>query len=320
MTMAPVTRIRIGARTSPLARAQADQVAALLTAAGAQCEFVGVTTTGDTDRRHLTEIGGTGVFAQAVREALRTGEIDLAVHSLKDLPTAPAEGLEVVAHPVREDVRDLLVGSRLDDLPDGARVGTGSPRRAAQLHAWAAATGRTVEAVPVRGNVDRRIGLAASGELDAVLLAAAGLNRLGRVPDLPTELLPLEVMLPAAGQGALALEMSLEAPAEIRALVAGLDDPATRAAVTAERGFLAALEAGCLAPAGAAAEVNPGCGIGPDLTMAVVVGRTWVGGSATGGLIRAADAAPRADALALGERLAHRVLAELGTTHDTHDN
>ena len=171
--------IRLGARTSPLARAQAELVRSALAARGLDAVFVGITTQGDTDRRHLTEIGGAGVFTGAVRDALRAGTIDVGVHSLKDLPTAPEDDLEVVAIPEREDTRDVLVGRRLDDLRDGDRVGTGAPRRAIQLAEWAQSAGREVSAVPIRGNVDTRIELARRGEVAAVILAAAGLRRLG---------------------------------------------------------------------------------------------------------------------------------------------
>jgi len=142
MYTARLTRpIRLGARRSALARAQANQVAAALATDGIVSSFVGVTTAGDIDQRHLTEIGGTGVFVSAVRDALRRGEIDVAVHSLKDLPTAPADDLEIIAIPAREDTRDVLVGRRLDDLANGDRVGTGAPRRAMQILEWAAGRG-----------------------------------------------------------------------------------------------------------------------------------------------------------------------------------
>ena len=173
--------IRIGARTSPLARAQADQVAGWLQAEGFATEFVGITTTGDVDQRSLTQIGGTGVFVGAVREALYDRRIDVAVHSLKDLPTAAAAELEVAATPAREDSRDVLVGRTLDTLRDGDRIGTGSPRRAIQLAEIAERLGIELDVVEIRGNVDTRIARAADGEVSAVLLAAAGLRRLGHL-------------------------------------------------------------------------------------------------------------------------------------------
>ena len=213
-------------------------------------------TEGDVSRASLSEIGGTGVFASALRDALRAGEIDLAVHSLKDLPTAPEPGLVVAAVPEREDPRDVLVardGLTLAELPAGSVVGTGSPRRAAQL----------AEARPdllvrdIRGNVDTRIGLVRSGELDAVVLARAGLARLGRLGE-ATDVLPLGTMLPAPGQGALAVECA-EADSELRTLLADcLEHPPTRAAVDAERAVLARLEAGCTAPVAALATTTSG--------------------------------------------------------------
>ena len=277
--------LRLGARTSPLARAQVELVGAALTAHGVPWTFVGVTTQGDVDRRHLAEIGGTGLFVGAVREALRTGSIDVAVHSLKDLPTGAEVDLEMTAVPAREDTRDVLIGRRLADLGDGVRIGTGSPRRAMQLHDWAARTGTALQVVPIRGNVDTRIGLAARGELDAVVLAAAGLRRLGHLTDgdpgsglvvrsLPAEILDHAVMLPAPGQGALALETSMALDGEARAEVAALDDPVAHAEVQAERGFLAALEAGCTAPVGSRAVVKSVRGTSTDLTLTAVIGRT----------------------------------------------
>nr|WP_294693012.1 hydroxymethylbilane synthase [uncultured Friedmanniella sp.] len=289
--------LRLGARTSPLARAQVDLVAGLLAARGVPSTFVGVTTRGDVDQRELTLIGGTGVFAGAVRDALRHGEIDVAVHSLKDLPTAAEPDLEVLAVPRREDTRDVLVGRRLDDLDDGARIGTGAPRRAVQLHDWARREGRQIEVVPVRGNVDTRLGLVRSGTVDAVVLAAAGLRRLGylhfddgdegasisgsavataTVKDMPAEILPLNLMLPAPGQGALALEVSRTLDPELRAHVRALDDAISHAEALVERGFLARLEAGCTAPVGARAIVKSVRGTSHDLTLAAVIGRTLV--------------------------------------------
>src|SRR6476660_5677505 len=169
MKTVPRTRpVRLGARRSSLARAQADQIATALATGGIESSFVGVTTAGDIDQRHLTEIGGTGVFVSAVRAALRRGEIDVAVHSLKDLPTAPADDLEIIAMPTREDTRDVLVGRRLDDLANGDRVGTGAPRRAMQILEWAACRGLRLDVVPIRGNVDTRIERVREGQVDAV--------------------------------------------------------------------------------------------------------------------------------------------------------
>lgn len=284
MTRTPV--VRLGARRSPLARAQVELVAGLLAARGIESTVVGVTTTGDIDQRALTEIGGTGVFAGAVRDALYRGEIDVAVHSLKDLPTAAPPDLEIIAVPGREDTRDVLVGRRLTELTDGARVGTGAPRRAVQLQDWAARHGRRIEVVAIRGNVDTRIELARSGSVDAVVLAAAGLSRLGHldlvgsdkedtvVKSLRAEVLDHQVMLPAPGQGALALEVHRSLSSELRAALLALDDPLARAESLVERAFLARLEAGCTAPVGARADVKSVRGTTLDLTLAAVIGRT----------------------------------------------
>ncbi|GAA2265639.1 hydroxymethylbilane synthase [Streptomyces roseiscleroticus] len=237
--------------------AQSGQVAeAVRRVTGRPVELVEITTYGDTSREHLAQIGGTGVFVTALRDALVRGEVDFAVHSLKDLPTAQPADLALAAVPVREDPRDVLVardGLRFEELPDGARVGTGSPRRMAQLNAYARSHGRTIETVPIRGNVDTRIGYVRKGELDAVVLAAAGLNRIGRI-DEATDFLSVDVVLPAPGQGALAIECAAH-DADLVAALAELDDPYTRAAVTAERSLLAALEAGCSAPVGALADL-----------------------------------------------------------------
>jgi hydroxymethylbilane synthase len=290
MTHTDAAPLRIGARTSPLARAQADQVAGWLQAAGHACEFVGITTTGDVDQRSLTQIGGTGVFVGAVREALYDRRIDVAVHSLKDLPTAPAAELEVAATPAREDARDVLVGRTLDSLRDGDRIGTGSPRRAIQLTELAQRLGITLDVVEIRGNVDTRIARAAAGDVAAVLLAAAGLRRLGHlssaeshkvdddsitaVKGLPAQLLSVDDMIPAPGQAVLALEIhqSLSRPAA--AAVRALDDRAARAESLAERAFLGTLEAGCTAPVGALAVLEGVRGTDLDLTLRVVIGRT----------------------------------------------
>ena len=281
-----ITELRIGARKSPLARAQVDVVAELLAAHGVRSTFVGITTTGDVDSRQLTEIGGTGVFANAVRAALRDRSVDLAVHSLKDLPTLQPDDLEIIAIPEREDSRDVLVGCRLDDLEDGSRVGTGAPRRALQMLDWARRRGIQLEIVPVRGNVGTRLDLVATTQITAVLLAAAGLRRLGYasleesdnsdivVRGLSAQVLSPAEMLPAPGQGALALEVSTGLSPDLRAAVATLDHPHSRAECLAERGFLAALEAGCTAPVGARAVVKSVRDTSVDLTLAAVIGRT----------------------------------------------
>lgn len=257
MTSATNSVLRIGTRKSLLARTQSGMVAELVRAKlGYAVELVDVTTEGDVNQAPLASMGGTGVFVSALRDALLRGEVDLAVHSLKDLPTYPQEGITLAAVPLREDPRDVVVardGLTLGELPVGSVVGTGSPRRVAQLHAL----GLGLEIVGVRGNVDTRIGKVTSGELDAVILAQAGLARLGRADEATEVLDPLQ-MLPAPGQGALAVECR-SADAELaKALAEVLEDPRTRAAVDAERAVLATLEAGCSAPLGALAEVAEG--------------------------------------------------------------
>ncbi|MEU7639609.1 MULTISPECIES: hydroxymethylbilane synthase [unclassified Streptomyces] len=258
MTDSTMSPLRLGTRRSKLAMAQSGQVAeAVRELTGRPVDLVEITTFGDTSREHLAQIGGTGVFVSALRDALLAGEIDFAVHSLKDLPTAQPAELALAAIPVREDPRDALIardGLTFEELPDGARVGTGSPRRMAQLNAWARTLGKRIETVPVRGNVDTRIGFVEKGELDGVVLAAAGLTRIGRI-DEATQLLSPDMVLPAPGQGALAIEC-VAANAHLVAALAELDDPVTRAAVTAERSLLAALEAGCSAPVAALADLQ----------------------------------------------------------------
>jgi len=243
-----VTVIRVGTRGSALALAQTRQVAERLAkAAGAEIEYVTVTTEGDVSRASLASLGGTGVFATALRESLLAGECDVVVHSLKDLPTAEHDGLRLGAVPKRADARDALCaadGRTLDTLPEGARVGTGSPRRIAQL----GAARPDVTAVDIRGNIDTRLGKVSDGELDAVLLAAAGLGRLGR-SDAATDLLSIDDWPTAPGQGALALEVRAErASRELERGLRSVDHGTTRATVLAERLVLAGLEAGCSAP------------------------------------------------------------------------
>lgn len=247
----PQRVFRLGTRGSTLAATQAGWVADLLRARGHDVELVEVRTEGDLSRAPLTQIGGNGVFASALRSALRSGEVDLAVHSLKDLPTAFEPGVQTVAVPVREDVRDVVIsrsGHALADLPAGAVVGTGSPRRAAQI----ALLAPQVRVVDIRGNVGTRIGRVHAGEVDAVVLAAAGLRRLGRAGEI-TQVLDPEEMLPAPGQGALAVECRVD-DAEVRDVCTPLNDAATMLATTAERSVLQRLEAGCTAPVGALAQ------------------------------------------------------------------
>lgn len=244
--------LRIGTRGSALALAQTGHVAEVLEKAGARVEIVVVSTPGDRSSAPIAEIG-VGVFTSALRDALAAGEIDVAVHSYKDLPTAPDPRLALAAVPPREDPRDALVardGLTLGELPVGSTVGTGSPRRAAQLEAL----GLGLTIVPLRGNVDTRIRKVADGELDAVVLARAGIARLGRSAEITETLEPIQ-MLPAPAQGALAVECRVDDVDTEHLLQSTLDDSSSRAAVTAERAMLAALEAGCSAPVGALADV-----------------------------------------------------------------
>ncbi|OUE07862.1 hydroxymethylbilane synthase [Clavibacter michiganensis] len=259
-TPTPRTTLRIGTRGSALALAQTRAIAAEISgASGLEVELVPVTTHGDTSRESLATLGGTGVFASALRESLLRGECDLVVHSLKDLPTAPYAGLTVASVPAREDPRDVVCardGLTLATLPRGARVGTGSPRRRAQI----LAERPDLEVVDIRGNIDTRLSRVSAGDLDAVILAAAGLERIDRI-DAATEHLELDRWPTAPGQGALALEIraeDAETHSEVGRAVEAVDDPFTHAAVLAERGVLAALEAGCAAPIGAFATVTSG--------------------------------------------------------------
>jgi hydroxymethylbilane synthase len=256
MSSVPHEALRLGTRGSALALAQSGGVAAtVLAETGCPVELVEIVTRGDASSAAISQLGGTGVFVTALRDALLAGDIDLAVHSYKDLPTAPAPGLHIAAVPQREDPRDALVardGLLLAELPPGSRIGTGAPRRVAQLRAL----GLGLEVVPIRGNVDTRLGKVRSGELDAVVLARAGLSRLDRLDEVTEVLDPLQ-MLPAPAQGALALECRGE-ERELVELLGRLDDGTARAAVTAERSLLAALEGGCTAPVGAYAEVAEG--------------------------------------------------------------
>jgi len=241
--------LRLGTRKSPMAMAQSETVAGLIRErAGVEAELVGLTSFGDVSKAHLTEIGGSGVFVSALRNCLLAGDIDLAVHSLKDLPSAAVPGIALAAVPVRGDPRDALVardGAKLADLPTGALIGTGSPRRAAQLRLMRA----DIFPVPVRGNAGTRLAKVSSGELDAVVLARVGLERIGHL-DLITEVFEPDEMVPAPGQGALAVECRDTDPGLV-GLLATVDDPDSRAAATAERAVLAELQAGCHAPVGA---------------------------------------------------------------------
>ncbi|MGV0850493.1 hydroxymethylbilane synthase [Mycolicibacterium phlei] len=243
--------IRIGTRGSLLATTQAGTVRDALIARGHEAELVIVSTEGDRNQGPIADIG-IGVFTAALREAILSGEVDCAVHSHKDLPTAADPRFALPAIPPREDPRDVLVardGLVLGELPAGSVIGTSSPRRAAQLRAL----GLGLEIRPLRGNLDTRLSRVSNGDLDGIVVARAGLARIGRLAEATETLEPVQ-MLPAPAQGALAVECRAD-DTGLAALLAELDDADTRAAVTAERALLARLEAGCSAPVGAIAEV-----------------------------------------------------------------
>jgi hydroxymethylbilane synthase len=294
--------LRLGTRASALATTQSGLVADLVRAQlGREVELVEITTEGDTSNAPLAQLGGTGVFVSALRDALLDGRIDLAVHSLKDLPTGAHEGITLAAVPTREDPRDVVVardGLTLGELPSGSRVGTGSPRRVSQLHAL----GLGLDVAGIRGNVDTRIGKVRSGEYDAVVLARAGLARLDRIEEATEVLDPLQ-MLPAPGQGALAVECR-SGDHDLAAELAALEDPRSRASVDAERAVLATLEGGCSAPVGALAEVVEGED-GEELWVRAIAL------SHDGGLaVRMSASGSPADATGVGTRLAGEMLAD----------
>jgi len=287
--------LRLGTRRSPMAMAQSGGVASLLSErTGIAVELVGLSSYGDVSGAALTQIGGTGVFVSVLRQALLAGEVDLAVHSLKDLPTTSQPGITLAAVPTRDDPRDALVardGAKLADLPAGARIGTGSPRRAAQLRLLRP----DIRPVPVRGNAGTRLAKISSGDLDAVVLACAGLARIGRL-DQVTEVFEPDQMLPAAGQGALAVECASTDPA-LAALIGAVDDQDSRAAVTAERAVLAGLQAGCQAPVGAYAMVTS------VLRLTALV----AGGDGSPPVAASAEG-PAADAAGIGGQIAEELL------------
>jgi hydroxymethylbilane synthase len=249
----PRAAVKLGTRTSALAMAQTGGAIELLqiTWPGLECSIEPIVTEGDRTQASgepLPEVGGKGLFTAELEEALREGRIDVAVHSLKDLPTEEPPGLVIGATSLRDDARDCLVardGLSLDELPAGATIGTSSLRRAAQLRGMR----HDVEVASIRGNVDTRIRKVQEGDVDAVVLAAAGIWRLERQHDV-TEWFEPERMVPAAGQGALALQCRAD-DAETRALLRGVTDPGAHAEGFAERAFLRALDAGCTAPVGA---------------------------------------------------------------------
>ncbi|MPZ84136.1 MAG: hydroxymethylbilane synthase [Actinophytocola sp.] len=312
--------IRIGTRGSALALAQTATVAAQLEAAGATVELVTVVTPGDRSAAPIAEIG-IGVFTSALRDALADGTVDVAVHSYKDLPTKPDPRLSLAAVPPRADPRDALVARdslTLGELPPGSRVGTGSPRRAAQIQAL----GLGLVVVPIRGNVDSRIRKVGrpedGGELDAVVLARAGLARLGRL-DVITEVLDPIQVLPAPAQGALAVECRVDDMDTEHLLQSIVDDEATRVAVAAERAMLAALEAGCNAPVGALADVVEDLDSGDDgvdrvvhrLSLRGVAAANWTAdGNLEGTAVDLLRASATGD-LTEGEQLGRALAAEL---------
>jgi hydroxymethylbilane synthase len=285
--------LTIGSRGSKLALWQAHHIAAALAALGHPAEIRVIRTTGDEmQSKPLPEVGGKGLFTKEIEDALLDGSIDLAVHSLKDLPTEMPAGLVIAAVPEREDVRDALCGSTLDALPQGARIGTSSLRRSSQLRRL-----RPDLAIEnIRGNVDTRLRKMDDGQFDAILLASAGLNRLGLDGRIGERLDPAR-MCPAVGQGALAVETKEGSPAHV--ICSALEHAATRAAVTAERALLAALGGGCQIPVGAYAVVD-----GARLSMIAIVaspdGTELISESAEG------DASEPAS---IGESLARALLA-----------
>ncbi|GAB3586418.1 hydroxymethylbilane synthase [Amycolatopsis endophytica] len=300
--------IRIGTRASALALAQTEIIADALRKAGEQVEVVHVSTAGDRDKKTpVTELG-VGVYTSALREALLTKQVDVAVHSYKDLPTAPERGIVLAAVPRREDPRDALIardGLTLGELPPGSKVGTGAARRVAQLRAL----GLGLEIVPIRGNIGTRMRKVFDGELDGVVLARAGLVRTGQAEKITETLDPIQ-MLPAPAQGALAAECRVD-DVDIEHLLRSIvDDEATRAAVTAERAMLAALEAGCSAPVGALAEVVEDL----DADGSVIESVSLRGVAAAGldeesvQLLRASAVAGKSEAEQLGRALAAELL------------
>ena len=297
--MTSTRTVRVGTRGSTLARTQTQTV---IDALSAPAVLVPIVTAGDRSSAPVEQIGGTGVFVSALRAALVAGEIDVAVHSYKDLPTAPADGIVVGAVPLREDPRDALIardGLTLAELPSGARVGTGSQRRTAQLRAL----GLGLDVVPLRGNVDTRLQRVSSGDVDAVVLALAGLRRLGRADEVTEILDPIQV-LPAPAQGALALECRV-GDQDLIDLLSVVDDADTRAAVVAERTMLGALEGGCTAPIAALAEVAEGSEIYLRGSVTAPDGSRAVRLSATG---------PVSDAEGIGRRLAAELVSEGANT------
>lgn len=288
----------IGARGSRLSLRQVNIVIEALRRVhpGIEVEVRKIGTEGDRSDAPLSQIGGQGVFTKAIEDALLAGRIDIAVHSLKDLPPRTPDGLVIAAVPEREDVRDALVtrAGGLASLPPHARIGTGSERRAVQLRALRP----DIEPAEIRGNVDTRIRKVESGEYDAAVLALAGLRRLG-LETRAAQVFGVEEIMPAVGQGALGVEVRADDRAVLEA-VSAIDDARTRAAVTAERAFLDVLGAGCRMPVGAHATAD-----GEALRLAAVIG-------AGGRLLRGDVTGRPEEAAALGRALAGRLLPEAG--------
>ena len=302
MTTATVPTLRGGTRSSRLARWQTARVMdALHRSAGARCEAVPIATEGDRVLdRPLPEIGGKGVFTEALEVALRDGTIDFAVHSLKDLPVDGADDLVIAAVYERADPRDVVIareGHTLAGLPPGATVATSSTRRIAQLRL----ARPDLAIVPLRGNVDTRVQRAQAGEVDAIVIAAAGVERLGLQHTI-TEYLPFDVMLPAPGQGALAIQCRAR-DGVTRRLLGALEDPVARATTTAERTFLAALGGGCAAPIAALGEVRE-AGTGRRLHL-----RGLVASPDGARAVRVSGGAPLNEPAALAARLAQDAIA-----------
>ncbi|MFP6665328.1 MAG: hydroxymethylbilane synthase [Deltaproteobacteria bacterium] len=303
--------LRVGTRGSALALTQSKQAVALLEAAGTPVELIVIRTSGDKMKDiPLAKVGGKGLFIKELEEALRGGSIDFAIHSMKDVPAQLPEGFALGAISTRADARDVLVRSPahrglppgLDALPTGARIGTGSLRRRAQL----VALRPDLEIVPIRGNVDTRIGKAESGELDAVMLAAAGIARLGL--DVPIDPLPAEIFLPSAGQGFLAIEIRMGDTATER-LLQPLHDPAAAQAATAERAFVGALDASCTAPVAAWCRERDGLLVCDGL-VASLDGREMLRTSLSAKATEAADLGRRVAGALLARGAAH-ILAEV---------
>ncbi|WP_367360316.1 hydroxymethylbilane synthase [Syntrophus buswellii] len=291
-------KLNIGTRGSALALTQTRQIAALLQRhyPAMRIEVVVIRTSGDIQKDvPLARIGGKGLFIKEIEEALLAGTVDLAVHSMKDLPAELPEGLRIAAVPLREDPRDVLIsgtGLGIGELPAGARIGTGSLRRIVQLSSWRP----DLEILPIRGNLDTRIRKVTSGDLDGIVVAAAGIRRMGWAGQV-TQFIPAEKMLPAVGQGVLCLETRC-GEEDLDAGLAFLEDERTRREVTAERAFLRRLGGGCSLPVAAFAEEREG-----SLTI-----RGLVGSLEKGKMIRHELQGKAADAADLGTELADALL------------